>query len=257
MSEAEFVFPVRTKAISLTGRACSLNCAHCNRHYLGNMGTLGDMEQDKPFSSILASGGCDKEGRVPLLEFRDELSKLREKYKIVAHTGLFPPGKVKELRGIADVVSFDLPPSTNAIREVFGIDKTRQDYVDSLCALMKEVPTVPHLTIGLRGGKIEGERDSLDIIAGLGQKKIVLNVLVPTPGTRYQDRAPPSVGDVVSLLNYSKRKFDKVYLGCVRPGGNYRERLDKKALGIVDRIVMPARGISREKAEVFHECCAF
>ncbi|MFH0818052.1 MAG: radical SAM protein, partial [Candidatus Micrarchaeota archaeon] len=123
MNETEFVFPSKTKAISVTGRACSLNCAHCNKHYLGKMTPLESFGNEKDVKSILVSGGCNMDGGVPLLEFKEELVKLKEKYRIIAHTGLISAKKAKRIREIADVVSFDLPPSTNAIKEVFGIGK--------------------------------------------------------------------------------------------------------------------------------------
>ncbi|MFH1470630.1 MAG: radical SAM protein [Candidatus Micrarchaeota archaeon] len=256
MSEAEFVYPNRTRAVSVTRGDCSLNCAHCSKHYLGGMCSLGELEDQSGFSSILASGGCNLEGEVPLLEHSRKLANLKEKYRIVAHTGLVPPRKAREVASIADVISFDFPPSTRAIREVFGISKTQEDYLESLSALSKHARVVPHITIGLLGGKISGEKESLELISGLEVKTVVMNVLVPTPGTRFESTEPPGVDEVVSLLGHAKKKFDKVYLGCMRPGGEYRVKLDEQAIGIVDRIVMPARGIGNADAKTFDECCA-
>ncbi len=258
MSEVELVFPFKTRAVSITGRGCALNCAHCNRHYLENMPSLEEVARTNGIKSVLVSGGCEENGEVPLLKFKKQILALKKKYRIIAHTGLVAPENVRELKGLVDVVSFDFPPSTRAIKEVFGIDKRIEDYAGSLAALARYVQTVPHVTIGLREGVIDGEMEALETLAGMGMKKIVMNVLVPTPGTRYENVKPPPVGEVVSLLREARDRFDFVYLGCMRPTGEYRKRLDGKALelGIVDRIVMPAKGIAREGAGVFYECCA-
>ncbi|MEW6329586.1 MAG: radical SAM protein, partial [Candidatus Micrarchaeota archaeon] len=118
--------------------------------------------------------------------------------------------------------------------------------------------TVPHLTIGLRGGVIDGEKGALENLAGMDFRKIVMNVLVPTPGTRYEKMKPPPISKTVEVLKRARKRFDNVYLGCMRPTGEYRKKLDGKAfeLGIVDRIVMPAKEIAREGAGAFYECCA-
>ncbi|MGB4213928.1 MAG: hypothetical protein WBK64_03680, partial [Dethiobacteria bacterium] len=38
--QVEFVFPRLTLPVSVTGRSCALNCAHCGGHYLQGMASL-------------------------------------------------------------------------------------------------------------------------------------------------------------------------------------------------------------------------
>ncbi|MEW6329050.1 MAG: radical SAM protein, partial [Candidatus Micrarchaeota archaeon] len=135
MNEVEFVFPFKTRAVSITGARCALNCAHCNHHYLEQMTGISVLKHGKGIKSVLLSGGCDENGEVPLLKFKKQILALKKKYKIIAHTGLVAPEKARELKGLVDVVSFDFPPSTRAVREVFGIKKTRGNYAESLAAL--------------------------------------------------------------------------------------------------------------------------
>ena len=255
-----FIFPTKTKPVSLTGRACALNCAHCGRHYLEHMTSTEDMQkaQHGEIASVLVSGGCGKNGDVPLLDYEKEITGLKKKYSVVAHTGLFAPENASRLKGLADVVSFDFPPSDDAIRDVFGLEKKREDYIESLSSVMKILPTVPHLTIGINGGKISGENESLKILSSLGLKNIVLNVFVPTPGTRFAERKPPEIAGVHAVIKEARDRFDTVCLGCVRPAGGYRAELDKLALGIVDGIVMPSKNVMAKipDAKIFRECCA-
>ncbi|MFH1447446.1 MAG: radical SAM protein [Candidatus Micrarchaeota archaeon] len=257
MSDVEFVFPTKTKAISLTGDKCSLNCAHCNRHYLKQMSSVDEAMGCDGVESILVSGGCDAQGEVPLTNFTHEIAELKKRYRIIAHTGLFAPEKAHMLKGLVDVVSFDFPSSDRAIEEVYGIGKTQADYIDSLCSLMKEVPAIPHVTIGMRAGVIEGELDALETLSGLGLKRVVLNVLVPTPGTRYANINPPEMSQVLRIIKHARKLFSSVYLGCVRPSGEYRRKLDSGALEYVDRIVMPSKEIVGGKEKIFNECCGF
>ncbi|MBC2723618.1 MAG: radical SAM protein, partial [Desulfosporosinus sp.] len=61
--EIYFDFPTKTESVSLTGTACSLNCAHCGGHYLKGMTDIEGLEltsqltHELSFSSALISGG--------------------------------------------------------------------------------------------------------------------------------------------------------------------------------------------------------
>ena len=256
----DFIFPIKTRSISLTGNSCSLNCAHCGGRYLAHMTSVNEFlkSDEKNITSVLVSGGCDADGKVPLLDYSIELVQLKRNYRIVAHTGLFPPQNAGRLSGLVDVVSFDFPQSNRVINEVFGIGKKQLDYIDSLRALAKHVRVVPHMTIGLMGGLVDGETSALDALSALGFKKVVLNVFIPTKGTALEKSRPPPLPDTVSVLKEARKRFDTVYLGCMRPQGEYRRLLDNMSLEYVDGIVMPGRGVMRRvpDARILHECCA-
>jgi hypothetical protein len=213
----------------------------------------------KTTASILISGGCDKNGTVPLLKFEKEIARLKRDNRIIAHTGFFPPEDAGRLNGLVDVVSFDFPSSTRVIREVFGLGYTQDDYIGSLRALMKHVRVVPHLTAGLLSGKISGEPEALELLKSLDCEKIVMNVLLPVSGTRYEGIRPPPVAEAARLIRKASGMFGSVYLGCMRPAGAYRAKLDTAALGFAQRIVMPSKEARRKvpDAKVFYECCAF
>jgi uncharacterized radical SAM superfamily protein len=244
----------------VTGGKCALNCLHCGGNYLEGKLTVGD---DIPeASSYLITGGCDAEGRVPISEHLDDLSSLAEGSTKIAHTGLVDESQAKELSQLIDVGSFDFVGDDDTIRTVYGLQKSVDDYVDSYSSLSHHFPTFPHLTIGLYKGELAGEFEVLDILRGLGTKEIVLNIFMPTDGTQLGSLPPPALDDVRKVIRKAKESFEGVFIGCMRPGGRYREQLDLLAVGEgVDRIVnpsKPSRELATEKGlevEWREECC--
>ena len=255
MEDITFVFPFETTSISLTGNKCALHCKHCNKRYLIPMTSLNKF--DGRAKSVLISGGCDGDGVVPILKFKEEIKKIKEDHRVVAHTGLLPPEDADEISELADVVSFDFIGDDDTIKEVYALEKTVNDFSNSFIALDKHVRTVPHITIGLQAGKILGERNAMELLESLGAKTIVFNVLIPTKGTCYELIGPPEIKEVLKILKEGKDMFSNVYLGCMRPGGRYRRLLDSVAIDIVDRIVMPSRDAIKKVGEYHRsmECC--
>jgi uncharacterized radical SAM superfamily protein/biotin synthase-related radical SAM superfamily protein len=261
--------PRRTRSVSLTGTACALECAHCGRHYLKAMLPVATLSPDDPrlkgVSSLLVSGGCDAHGRVPITAHRAQIHALRAGRRLNWHTGLVDKDEARALAGLADVVSFDLVGDDATIAEVYGLRASVEDYRAAYRLLLQHVPVVPHITIGLRGGKISGERTALDILRAEGATAIVFLVLIPTIGTRYADRTPPPVREVARLLAEARLAFPHtpLLLGCMRPGGAYRQALDPLAVRAgINRIVKPARtalALARQLGlaiEAGEECCA-
>jgi hypothetical protein len=258
--EITFVLPVKTKTISLTKEECALNCAHCNKHWLKGMSSLDDIDNVK---SCLISGGCDINGRVPLTENLEVIKNLSKKIKLIAHTGLISEEDVKKISPFIDSVSFNLVGDNKTIKEVFGIEKKVDDFVNSYLALKKHAKVYPHITIGLHAGKIKGEWNALEILKRFGTDAIVFNVLIPTPNTKYSNIEPPKIKEVLKIISSTRLNFPNtpIYLGCMRPKGKYRRQLDEKVIGLVNRVVMPADTAIKKAKELdykikkFEECC--
>jgi len=164
------------------------------------------------------------------------------------------------------VVSFDLVGDDETIQEVYGLDRTVQDYVDTYRLIRRYARTLPHITIGLRGGALGHERPALELLRELGADGLVFLVLIPTPGTRYADRQPPPPAAVADLLAETRLRFPAlpIHLGCMRPRGAYRDELDPLAVRAgVNVMVSPARPARRLAAELglvareMRECCVF
>jgi len=261
MKTIEFVYPVKTKAISITGEECALNCAHCNKHWLKGMSPLPEIDENT--KSCLISGGCDINGRVPLTENIELIKKLSKKTKLIAHTGLISEEDVRKIAPFIDSVSFNLVGDNETIREVFGLEKTVDDFIESYLAIKKWMKVFPHITIGLHAGKVNGEYKALELLKKFGTEAIVFNVFIPTPNTKYADKKPPRIEEVLRIISHARVEFpDALFaLGCMRPGGKYRRELDERVIDLVNRIVMPAdTAIKRArdlsyKIKRFEECC--
>lgn len=267
-TSVQFVNPKGTAVLSVTGRDCSLNCAHCGRIYLRHMLPLGRLEQLSPgnYSSLLISGGCDPQGRVPLWKVADMLPGLAREYRLNLHTGLIDEGLARRVAPYASVVSFDFVGDDATIQEVYGLPRSFDDYVRAYESLKRLARVVPHICIGLRGGEISGEYRAIDTLAALGAGALVFLVLIPTRGTRFAHVRPPRLDEVTDIIEYARSALPStpLYLGCMRPGGTYRDELDLAALQLgVQRIVMPSRKAEEHARRLgmnisySEECCAF
>ncbi|MDD4351954.1 MAG: radical SAM protein [Candidatus Gracilibacteria bacterium] len=214
--------------------------------------------------SILLSGGSNMAGVVDLEPYQEQIIELKQKYKINAHLGLLTYLPAYSLSSLLDVVSFDFPASERVILEVYHLDKTMADYIQSYQLLSEILPVEVHLTVGLEFGKVQGEFEVLKLLSELGVKQLVLNVFVPTAGTAMAELAAPPLSDVVKVFAKARELFKKVSLGCMRPAGKYREALDLGALDLGFDIIVQATTKVREEAQQrgleikeFDECCAF
>jgi uncharacterized radical SAM superfamily protein len=163
-----------------------------------------------------------------------------------------------------DVVSFDFVGDDATIREVYGTDRTVDHYVETYRLLRRHARTLPHVTIGLRGGALGHEWQAFERLQDLGVDGLVLLVFMPTPGTRYTSRQPPSPRLVADLLAEARLRFPSkpLYLGCMRPKGRYRNELDPLAVRAgLNVIVSPSRAARQQAAELglvecrMRECC--
>lgn len=240
-----FAYPVNTKPVSVTGAACELNCAHCGGHYLKHMKPLAAMAQAgaDTGASWLVSGGCRSDGAVPVEEHLARLAELKQHRRYNMHVGLVSAAVIEQLATVADCVSFDFVTDAATIQEVFGNNRTVDDYIACYQALRRRVKVMPHICIGLKGGQICGEYQALEQLQNLGAEALTFIVFMPTRGTRYADRQPPSLAETARLLSHARLMFPHLTLnlGCMRPGGRYREEIDKWAVRIgFDTIVNPA-----------------
>jgi uncharacterized radical SAM superfamily protein len=259
-----FDYPLSTLVVSLTGTDCELDCAHCGGHYLKSMVPIWRADPQGA-TSCLISGGCDSRGRVPVASYLDEIEEIRPGRIMNWHVGLIGRDEAEAIAPYVDIISFDFVGDDNTIREVYGLDCGVEEYVATYRLLRSYATVLPHVTVGLKEGIIAGEYAVLDILEELGVEGLTFIVFIPTPGTRYADREPPPVEEVVELLAEARLRFPTVpiHLGCMRPRGEYRDRLDPLAVRAgVNVIVSPARnavalaqelGLEVDRRE---ECCA-
>lgn len=276
--EIRFDTLARTRAVSVTGPACGANCAHCGGHYLRAMltprearrlagvGSEGDPES--PVRSWLVSGGCDQTGQVPLLEEGDLLRELGRSGRLNVHAGLVRTrDEARAIARQATAISFDFVVDTPTIEDVYGFPGiTGDDFIRSYKLLAAETRVLPHVLIGLWGGRVRGELAALRELASLGAGGVVLLVLIPTRGSRFGSVDPPPLSEVARVMAEARLLLPEapVQLGCMRPKGRYRAALDVLAVRSgVDRIAVPTPAARRE-AEALglrpvwsSECCIF
>jgi uncharacterized radical SAM superfamily protein len=214
--------------------------------------------------SYLVSGGCNTEGAVPLKDHVELLKSLSSEHTLIAHTGLLKGEDIEMISPYISAASFNFIGDDETIKDVMGLDKTKEDFIDSFNSLREKVRTVPHVTIGLNKGELAGEYDSVDLLSLNPPDAVVFNVLIPTKETDYENVEPPKISDVIDVISYAKERLSEseLYIGCMRPGGSYRNELDDKCVDLgVDRIVMPAK-TAKDKAremdlaiEEKWECC--
>jgi len=255
--------PLDTAVLSLTGQQCSLDCAHCGGHYLGGMRPIWAAEPDGA-TSCLISGGCDPKGRVPVLAHLERVRAWRDGRTLNWHVGFVSEEEMETIAPLVDVVSFDFVGDDATIHEVYGLDRTVDDYVRTYELLRRYARTLPHVTLGLRGGRLGHELRAFEFLQELGVDGLVLLVFIPTMGTRYADRQPPPVHVVADLLAEARIRFPDVplFLGCMRPKGRYRAEIDPLAVRAgINVLVGPSRS-AREAAAGLglriresRECC--
>jgi uncharacterized radical SAM superfamily protein len=222
--------------------------------------------------SCLISGGCDPTGRIPVDVHLDRVRAWRYRQGDEAspvrtmnwHVGFVSEEDVATIASLVDVISFDFVGDEATIREVYGTQRTVDDYVATYRLLRHYAPTLPHITIGLRGGELGHETPALELLQELGVDGLVLLVFVPTPGTRYAGCQPTPPSAVAELLAEARLRFPTVplYLGCMRPKGRYRDELDPLAvragLNVVVSPSRPARQVAADlglEAHRSRECC--
>ncbi len=268
-------FPV----ISLTNHHCELKCDHCNIKYLEHMNCISYYSslfdfakkmENKGALGILVSGGCDREGAVPLEGFLDDLSKIKQKTKLIVnvHTGLVKNNLIKELAKTGvDIVSFDITGDEEVIRDVFHLNKSSTEYQNTFKALknsgLKNI--VPHICLGLNKGVIKNEFKTLKILEKYNLSLIVIIIFTPTKGTPLQNTTPPSSWSVQRFLSLLRLIFPEteLSLGCMRPKGGFKKEIETAALlSGFNRFTSPSTIIKQYirklnmKIEKYYGCCS-
>ncbi|RLF92000.1 radical SAM protein [Thermococci archaeon] len=263
---------IKFPSISVTGNYCYLNCAHCGRHYLKGMMKVTrkslverciEMEREG-YAGCLLSGGMDERLKVPLDKFKEEIKEIKErtKLKINAHVGFVDESDLDWLKYV-DVVSLDFVGNDDVIRRVYKVNKSVEDYLRILDILTSNgIEVAPHITIGLDFGRVHWEFKAIDMLINYPIKVLVLDVLIPTPGTEMANVEKVPVDVAIEVVKYARERFEgELSIGCMRPFGRWREEFDKKAIIVgIDRITNPPRKVTEwartiRDVEVHYECC--
>jgi hypothetical protein len=236
--------PRRFAGISLTGRACVLQCDHCRGRLLAGMLpaaspeallSLGQVLVDEGCEGVLLSGGAERDGAVPVKPFLGAIAQLRERgLQMIVHTGLLDRETAQGLEQAGvDQVLLDVVGDAETIRQVLHLDRTPEDYAETL-ELLRElgVPVAPHVVIGLHYGQIRGELRALEIIRRAGANVVVLVVLRPlryTPMEGVGSVDPEVVGRLAAVARLTNPETP-LTLGCARPAGRAKVAIERNAV---------------------------
>lgn len=264
-------------AMSLTGSKCALMCDHCKSKVLHSMRRiplgkdLYHMAEDlfkAGTRSILISGGCDADGRVPHLKYIDQVARIKSELplRVMVHSGLVDEELAQALKEAGvDGAMIDIIGANETIQKVYHLKRRNvEDYERSLELLVRYgLSVIPHIVIGLHYGKILGEYRALEMIRRYQISALILVILVPILSTPMFAATPPSLEEIGDLFYRARLAFPKtpIHLGCARPMGEVMQQTDTLAVDLgLNGIAYPASGIvahARQQGLVpeFHETC--
>ena len=265
----------RFVSISVTGAECALACDHCGGKVLEGMrplrgATLFEVCAEavrRGARGVLVSGGCDRQGRVPLLRHLPDLERARRELDLIVrvHPGLADEATAAGLGEVGvDGAMLDVIGAEETIREVYHLDVPVEAYARAMARLERHgVPLVPHIVLGLHRGRMLGEWRALAMIAERRPKLLVLVVLMPLYATPMADVTPPPVAEIAGFFADARRALPDtpIALGCARPLGPVKAAIDRAAVDAgFSGIAYPAEGIAAY-AEAhglrveFHDAC--
>ena len=273
-STGSYGFP----GISVTGRSCQLNCEHCRGKLLESMipATMPDQLYEvcveikrRGSKGCLISGGSLNSGSVPLTDFAPTIKRIKQKLglKVVVHTGLIHPPLAEALADAdIDAAMIDVIGSNDTIKEVYHLNCDTDSFDYSLLLLeQRNIPTVPHIVVGIHYGKLKGEPQALAMILRHHPAAVVVVTLMPLAYTPMERVTPPSPLDIARVVLASRLLMPTVplLLGCARPRGMHKVKTDILAIKAgVNGIAYPSEEVCNFTQKLglnfkFHqECCS-
>ncbi len=184
---------------------------------------------------VLITGGCDERGRVPVKSLIPAIRAIKERtgMLLIAHTGFISREEALTLKDSGlDGIGFDVIGDMTTAMEVYGLEVTENEYVESLHAMEDSgIMIFPHVCVGLHFGELRGEFRALEMIQNVTPETIIITGLMPVAGTPIQ-HIKPEPSDFRKVIKRALEMFpDKpVVLGCAHSSGKDREEIEKIAL---------------------------
>jgi uncharacterized radical SAM superfamily protein len=197
---------------------------------------------------VLVSGGCVPDGSVPLDGFTAVLGRFRRELglTVFVHTGIIGLKSARALKDAeVDAALIDVLGSQETVQQTLNLTVEVQDYQNSLRTLGEAgLKVVPHVIVGLNGGKLDGELRALEIISQtIKPAAVVIIAFMPIRGTEMAQTPPPKPLDIARVAAAARVMFPDtpLALGCMRPKGKHRSETDVLALKAgVDAVAFPS-----------------
>lgn len=264
------------RAVSITGTDCDLDCEHCKGSLLRTMAHATTPQDLLGFGldawargdrGMLVTGGCDHEGRLPWAKFLPIIERLKAHTGLIVtvHAGQVDSTTARALKNAGvDQALVDVIGDDATAREIYHLTEGTATILRTLDALADAgLETVPHIIFGIHLGEERGELAALDMLKSLPLEKYVVVVLMPARGTPMARIEPPAPDAVARFIARARVELPhcQASLGCARPRGRYRRRLDVLAVRAgINSIAIPADDALREAEAlgletVFMETC--
>ena len=253
--------PTDFPTISVTGKACALNCKHCGGLVLETMYPVTSSEElfelcaqlrKKGALGCLISGGCLPNGSVPINTFIGGIKRVKRELglTVLVHTGIIDKSTAEALvEAKVDSALIDIIGSNETIREIYKLEITVEDYSDSLKTLQEYgISFVPHVIVGLHYGRLKGELQALQMIREYKPSALVVIAFMPILGTEMEKVKPPKPLAIAKVIAAARLMFPNtpLVLGCMRPKGKHRIETDTMAIKAgVDAIAFPTEDVVR------------
>jgi len=255
--------------ISISGGKCALKCRHCSSVYLRNMIPAPTPESlikacrkinENNGVGFLLSGGYDEKGRLlNLKRMLPAIKKIKKETKLIIN---IHPGFVDKKTACnldVDFASLEIP-SNFVIKNVFRLNKTTNDYVETYYNLKNAgIDVIPHVCV-----YSGDEHKLLENIES--PSAIVVIVFTPTKNTPMQNESAPETKKIGNVIRKLKKMFPsiEISLGCMRPRNtSVRAEIEIEALKSgASRMEIPSKKTieyAKEKGyeiKRFDACCA-
>jgi lipoyl synthase len=194
---------------------------------------------------VLISGGCDEEGRLPWGPFIPALKEVKRLtgLPVSIHSGFLDEATAHRLKDAGiDQVLIDVIGDDSTYREIYHLESGVLRLLATLKALTKaQLPIVPHIVCGLHYGRMKGEKNAIEIVAGLNVALLVVVSFMRIPDTPLWHVAPPAAEAIAELIVAARLLMPdtEISLGCARPRGNHRLEILAIDAGVT-RMALPS-----------------
>jgi lipoyl synthase len=194
---------------------------------------------------VLISGGCDEEGRLPWERFIPALEEVKRLtgLPVSIHSGFLDEATAQRLKDAGvDQVLIDVVGDDATYRQIYHLESGVLSLLATLNALIRvQLPIVPHIVCGLHYGRMKGEKNALEIVAGLNVPLLVVVSFMRIPDPPMWHVDPPAAEALAELIAEARLLMPdtEISLGCARPRGSYR--LETLAIDAgVNRMALPS-----------------
>lgn len=203
----------------------------------GSLENIGRKACGEGALGLLISGGCDINGRVPLIERIEEIRALKGMGLLLnVHTGHVDEEEAGTLaRTEIDRFSVDLHRSAEVIKNILHQSGGTERYESTLRALCVKAPgkVVPHICAGLEGDQIVHEKECVDMAAKHEIASLVVLRHMPSTSSKMRPIEPLSDERFYELIEHAvDRSKVPVLLGCMRPRGSGQVELECARRGV-------------------------